>query len=342
MKKPLTSIIVAFYNTHYFQWHYTGNCLGTIREHTTLPYELIIINNGSVMPTDLHKKYSDKYIEFKKNVGVAKAWNRGIKEAEGDYIAILNNDIQVYENWLEAFHRCLEHIDLVMATPMYDDAFARAVEAKKRRAEWEKKPIKKTLVDFKDFSCFAVKKDFFKKIGPFDEKFFIYHEDLDLMKRMEKKDWKLKSTKLVNTHHIIGATAYFLPKKEFQKHGAESLSDIMNKNAAYLKRKWEKPKDFSVRTNETGDKVYVIRGKNRHWVRNLETLNKLGFEIGEEKLIKYEELLQFKEGETLNLVKGKAPPPEKKPKRVKQPVLGYKEVATMEDYEEEQKKYDEV
>jgi len=40
----LTSIILPIYNTSYPLFHMTGNCIGSIKEHTKLPYEIILID----------------------------------------------------------------------------------------------------------------------------------------------------------------------------------------------------------------------------------------------------------------------------------------------------------
>ena len=57
---------------------------------------------------------------------------------------------------------------------------------------------------------------------------------------------------------------------------------------------------FTVRSNETGDKVYVIRNQKRYWVKNPETLAHLGFYLGKEKRIPFAELLGFPEGEPVD------------------------------------------
>ncbi len=56
-----------------------------------------------------------------------------------------------------------------------------------------------------------------------------------------------------------------------------------------------------VRTDETGDKVYAIRAEKRYWVRNPETMAKMGFYLGREKKIPFSELLKNPEGEPIDL-----------------------------------------
>ena len=56
-----------------------------------------------------------------------------------------------------------------------------------------------------------------------------------------------------------------------------------------------------IRTDETGDKVYAIRGDKRYWIRNPETMAKMGFYLGREKKIPFSELLQYPEGEPIDL-----------------------------------------
>ncbi|MFC4765796.1 glycosyltransferase family 2 protein [Effusibacillus consociatus] len=104
----LISIVIPLYN----QYHVTEQCLNSIFQKTDIPYELILIDNGS---TDLtREKISQldgsqfqhlkelKIIYNQENLGVAKAWNQGIKYARGDFICICNNDIVVSKNWLSS------------------------------------------------------------------------------------------------------------------------------------------------------------------------------------------------------------------------------------------------
>jgi cellulose synthase/poly-beta-1,6-N-acetylglucosamine synthase-like glycosyltransferase len=235
-EKGLTSIIIPAAWIHYPAFHYTGNCIGAIREHTDkekTPYEIILVINGKtgISVDRFEQTYADKVIQLEENVGYAKAVNRAIRVAKGEYIAIVNNDVQVFQNWLADMQLCLnqpDQLDLVMATPMYGEPFARAVEALEKRNKHFGKQVHETFDNFIDFSCILTKKEVFQEIGLFDEQFFMYCEDIDFMRRMEKADMKYASTKLVNTAHIIGATSSAI----------KDMPEIMNDSKEKLKKKW--------------------------------------------------------------------------------------------------------
>lgn len=231
--KGLTSIIIPAHFNSYPVFHQTGNCIGSIREHTDsskTPYEIILVINGEtdIKLTSMNQSYADKVIQVPENEGWAKAINRGIRVASGEYIAIINNDAQVFEYWLEDMQEALKDLDLVMATPMYGNPFGRAVEARNLRNLTLGKPIKETFVDFNDFSCVLTTKALFMEIGAFDEQYFMYMEDIDFLRTMDSKGKKHASTKRVNTHHIIGSTAMSM----------KETPDIVNQSRDKLKAKW--------------------------------------------------------------------------------------------------------
>ncbi len=109
----LTSIVILAYN----QLEYTKQCLESVRRNTHQPYELVIVDNGSMdgTPAYLHEfkasweKSHDtidpcqavKVICHDRNLGYAAGNNSGIEASEGAYVCILNNDIVVAPGWLE-------------------------------------------------------------------------------------------------------------------------------------------------------------------------------------------------------------------------------------------------
>ena len=96
------------------QLEYTKKCLQSIVEFTSVPYELILVDNGSTDGTvpfleDYANKHDNcKIILNNENRGFAGGNNQGIAAAEGDYILLLNNDVIVTQNWLE---RLIAHIE---------------------------------------------------------------------------------------------------------------------------------------------------------------------------------------------------------------------------------------
>jgi len=233
MTPGLTSIIIPIRNLDYANAHYTGNCIGCVRYFTNKPYEIIIIDNASTVDlasaTENFQQAVDKYFRFDKNEGVAKAWNKGIEMAEGEYICMLNSDVEVYDYWVEDMHDALTMTNMVMATPMYAYPYGRADRAKKLRESVEGD----TLSDFCDFSCFMFKREILDKVGLFDENIEIgWGEDIDFKFRLEKAGLTFKSTKRVNTHHIGMATGFSM-----MNHG-ELVNEAMDKNREYIKNKW--------------------------------------------------------------------------------------------------------
>ncbi|HEY4391070.1 MAG TPA: glycosyltransferase family 2 protein [Paenibacillus sp.] len=94
----LVSIIILTLNN----WKLTERCLDSIDRYTTIPYELICIDNGSTDGTQdrLRSRENVRLIENRTNQGFAGACNQGIKTSTGDTILLLNNDTVVSHHWL--------------------------------------------------------------------------------------------------------------------------------------------------------------------------------------------------------------------------------------------------
>ncbi|MFA5132724.1 MAG: glycosyltransferase [Candidatus Paceibacterota bacterium] len=84
----------------------TISCVKSIVKYTYTPYEILLIDNGS---TNKNKEkmcsYFEstgkivKFVKMNKNVGFTKAVNIGIRESEGDYVAMMHNDVEVSFRW---------------------------------------------------------------------------------------------------------------------------------------------------------------------------------------------------------------------------------------------------
>lgn len=77
--------------------------LGTLENimSTGSDFELIVIDDGSPLPTGFLREYANTYVR-QPNQGISRAWNAGKWLARGEYVAIVNDDIQVPDGWLDA------------------------------------------------------------------------------------------------------------------------------------------------------------------------------------------------------------------------------------------------
>lgn len=118
-QQGLTSIVVVCYNNALI----TRRCIRAIERHTT-SYELILIDNASPDGAGtVLEEFADKHIVIynEHNIGYAPAVNQGIALAQGDTIAILNNDVIVSPGWLCAMkvHCRRDQVVVPLSTACY-------------------------------------------------------------------------------------------------------------------------------------------------------------------------------------------------------------------------------
>ncbi|UPQ74252.1 glycosyltransferase [Chryseobacterium nepalense] len=113
-ENPEVSIIIPVYN----QIRYTLNCLYTIDQFDRdIQKEIIIINDKS---TDHTLEYLKKIngitvIDNPENLGFLRNVNKGIHAAKGEYVYLLNNDVEVQENYLSSLLNVFSNKDNVGA-----------------------------------------------------------------------------------------------------------------------------------------------------------------------------------------------------------------------------------
>ena len=98
--QPTISIILIFYN----QAHLSLLCLQSLIKFADVPFELIIVDNGSSDSTTDLLAVLDNCVVLSnvENLGFVKAVNQGAKHARGEYILLLNNDAVIHQQTLSS------------------------------------------------------------------------------------------------------------------------------------------------------------------------------------------------------------------------------------------------
>ncbi len=88
------------------------NCLYALKRFTDVPYEIIVVDNGSTDGTlELCREEEVILASLPENRGFPAACNIGIKLASGDNLLLLNNDVIVKPRWLSSMLTCLHSSD---------------------------------------------------------------------------------------------------------------------------------------------------------------------------------------------------------------------------------------
>ena len=102
MKNPKVSIVIPCYN-HYDLLH---QALFDLYSHGNRPYEIVVVNDASTDKEfydgltwwESNGMFNIKEIRNTENMGFLSSSNFGLKEARGDIIALLSNDVRVRDN----------------------------------------------------------------------------------------------------------------------------------------------------------------------------------------------------------------------------------------------------
>lgn len=185
---PSVAIVVLQYNHS----EDTVRCLESLRALTYSNFNVIVVDNASVVEHLKHIEYWIKFNKFKNfkliannsNDGYSGGNNVGVREAlkqSAEYVLILNNDVMVSPNFLE---KMLE------------------VKADIVGVEWGTGIIAHTyLVGYALLIACRV----FEKIGLFDERYFLYYDEVEFCTRAQKAGFQLGVAR-AEFHHAVSAS----------------------------------------------------------------------------------------------------------------------------------------
>ena len=181
------SVIIPTYNRK----HTLKRAIQSVYIQSLLPFEIIVVDDGSKDGTKewVKQKYPGiKYI-YQKNRGVSSARNKGIKIAQGDWIALLDSDDEWLPNKLsEQINKIKSNLDvkILHSNEIWIRNGVRVNQMKKHKKFGGY--IFEKCLDICRISPSSVmlKKEIFDEVGTFDESLKVC-EDYDLWLRITSK-----------------------------------------------------------------------------------------------------------------------------------------------------------
>jgi len=216
-KKPILSVVIVSFNAKYFLY-LTLKSLEKIA--IQFPIEIIVVDNVSTDRLDTISTHFPhvKFIQNQKNIGFGAANNIGVAQASSDSILILNPDTIISENLITKGLKLLNQIENggAIGVRMLDGKGNYLPESKRGFPDLVSS-IYKLLGLHKLFpsqssinkyylsnanhnenqpievisgACFFIKKKVYEAIGGFDEKYFMYGEDIDISKELSQNGYQ--------------------------------------------------------------------------------------------------------------------------------------------------------
>ena len=228
-----TSILIPSFNTR----ELSVQCIRAIEKNPPASaYEIILMDNNSSDGTadDVSRLFPHvRVMRNQQNLGVGKACNRAVQEAQGKYLLLLNNDVQLLPGSIEALVQWLErHPKTGIVGPELVDANGMLIQM-----SWgwipvlhgeiiqrffapkglQKSDLRKRLVRYLQrhsrrvpwlcCACALIRREAFDEVGGFDEDFALYFEDSDLCQRCDQRGWHNDFVPEIKAIHLLSQAA---------------------------------------------------------------------------------------------------------------------------------------
>jgi GT2 family glycosyltransferase len=231
---PIVSILVISYNTR----DMTLDCLRSVRAQTTVPYELIVVDNASSdgSAAAIAAAFPDiRLIASDDNLGFARGNNLAAGHARGEYLLLLNPDTVVLDHAVDrlvGFAERTPGAGIWGGRTLFGDmslnpgsvfgqvtlwslfcratglavAFGRSpVFNPEGMGDWDRSDERD--VDVVQGAFFLIRRDLWEALGGLDPIFLIYGEEQDLCRRARARGARPRMTPAATIIHFHGASS---------------------------------------------------------------------------------------------------------------------------------------
>lgn len=244
------------------------DCLSSILHQSYKKYEVLLVDNGS---TDGSLEYVSKYfkkvkiVRLNKNYGFSAAINRGVESCASRYVLFLNNDTKVHKEFIGNLVKALRgKVKIAAVGGKMLSFFNRKLIDGVGICLNEVGQAKSIGYGDKDSGQFAKAMEvfgvtagaglfdriIFKKLGGFDESFFMYSEEVDFSLRARFSGYKFLYCPKAIVFHKHKTTAKKFPQHvEYWQFRNMYQTIIKDFPTDFLLKKWRLTKIILVYFN---------------------------------------------------------------------------------------------
>lgn len=229
--KELSIIIVNYRSEQYLK-----NCVASLFKYLQkIDFEIIVVNNDAQEQlAEIKVNYPEALVvDHKRNIGFGAGCNLGAKNAQGEVLWFLNPDTQIISSEAEKIIRKFSNDKGVgvIGAKLVDEKnnvqkwiagqeitlasiLANNFGYTRDKKIWESE--KAVACAWVSGGAMFVRKNMFKKLQGFDEKFFMYFEDVDLCKRARLADYSVWHYPEIAVKHLGGRSRKSFIKQKMQ------------------------------------------------------------------------------------------------------------------------------
>ena len=234
---PLVSVVIVTYNSR----RHIDACLeSAVKTLPPLEYETVIVDNASADSTGLAVRQrwpAVRVIDAAGNLGFARATNIGIRQSSGAFVLVLNPDTVLHPGAIERLLEVVESTqDVAVVGPRLVDGRGRAElsfgsmigpvsELRQKllvRGNDRGAPVihsyvqrltrRSRVVDWVSGACMLVRRSDANAVGLFDERYFMYAEDVDFCAAIRARGGKVLFVADAEVSHLRGQSVASLPR----------------------------------------------------------------------------------------------------------------------------------
>ena len=214
-------------------------CLPSLASQSFKSLEIIVVDNRSSDDSaGVAKSHGVCWLPLERNLGLAPALNRGAAIARGDLLLFVNNDMRFDPGFVAALVEPLERDEEVFATdgmqfnwdgtarehlaarltnvPTRRDSFAEVVPG---LYFYQQEKTEESRVFMASAACMMVRREFFEKLGGFDNRLPLGYEDVEICWRAWVHRWKTLYVPSAICWHRVGGSVGSLEGMRFSFRG---------------------------------------------------------------------------------------------------------------------------